>query len=219
MLKRLMNLSGQKFGRWTAKFRAPDAACGRSAWECVCDCGVSRAVIANNLVRGLSVSCGCAQRQSVSALKTHGESRTKGSEYVVWKNMFTRCNNPQARGYENYGGRGIKVCAEWTGPQGYAHFLADLGRRPTPRHTLEREDNDKGYSKDNCRWATRQDQAMNKRSNITVTLRGQRMVYQHACEAVGWNPRTVRVYATRHKVSLQKALDHYAQRDRLLKGV
>jgi hypothetical protein len=81
-------------------------------------------------------------------------------EYTIWIGMHQRCSNPLRREYKNYGGRGIRVCKRW---DDYAVFLADMGRRPTPAHTLERVDNEGGYSKENCIWATYTQQIRNRR--------------------------------------------------------
>lgn len=84
----------------------------------------------------------------------------KPPEFNVWCKMRQRCNNPKSPDFENYGGRGITVCERW---QDFAAFMADMGERPSPAHTLERENNDKGYGPDNCIWATRDIQARNRR--------------------------------------------------------
>lgn len=102
--------------------------------------------------------------------KTHGDSYA--CEYRSWKMMRSRCTNPNDPAYHNYGERGIRVCDRW---DDYGAFLLDMGRRPTPAHTLERIDNSKGYSPENCRWATRAEQLRNRRNNRNVTHNGTTM--------------------------------------------
>lgn len=97
----------------------------------------------------------------------HGDSslgdgtRRRASEYTVWENMRARCYRAANKDYKHYGGRGITVCDRWR--HSYANFRADMGRKPTPLHTLERKDNDAGYSPENCVWATRSENLKNKR--------------------------------------------------------
>lgn len=93
-------------------------------------------------------------------------------EYNAWQAMRARCLNPNHPAYKNYGGRGITVCDEWLGPGGKARFLADMGPRPSPEHSLDRINNDGPYCKDNCRWATQKQQCNNTRRNHRITIDG-----------------------------------------------
>lgn len=168
------NLLHRTFNRLTAigfvdvnKFRS-----ARWLWRCTC--GALRIIVASNVKGGHAKSCGCLERETTTAARrarriTHG-GRTR-PEYRVWNAMRGRCENPTDHAYRHYGGRGILVCERW---RKFANFFADMGERPSGM-TLERIDNDKGYSPDNCKWATRIEQANNTRRNRMLTLNGQTM--------------------------------------------
>jgi hypothetical protein len=91
--------------------------------------------------------------------------------FTVWNNMIRRCYDPSNNAYHNYGGRGITVCDRWKAS--FANFYADMGERPTPKHTLDRINNNLGYSRDNCRWATPKEQTRNTRHNRALTWKGE----------------------------------------------
>jgi hypothetical protein len=106
-------------------------------------------------------------------MNTHGESRKRRRtpEFNALHGAIQRCTNPNDEKYGRYGARGISVCARWRGPDGVRNFLEDMGRRPSPQHSLDRKDNDGNYEKSNCRWATRAEQANNKSNNCYSTVR------------------------------------------------
>jgi hypothetical protein len=121
---------------------------------------------------------------------SHGESRGKTTrEYNTWNGMRARCLTPTSARYADYGGRGITVCQRW---MVYENFLADMGRKPTPDHSLDRIDNDKGYEPGNCRWATRKEQCRNRRSGRLLTLRGETLTVAEWAERSGVDERRVR---------------------------
>lgn len=105
----------------------------------------------------------------MAAVKNVTHRRSGTPEHYIWQSMRQRCTNPKNIGYVNYGGRGIAVCERW---KRFDAFLEDMGNRPSPQHTLERVNNDLGYSKANCVWASKKAQSNNKRSNIRITLNG-----------------------------------------------
>jgi hypothetical protein len=106
--------------------------------------------------------------------KPASNPKPREPERSVWAGMLSRCNNPTNASYHHYGGRGIKVCERWQGPQGYANFKADLGPRPSRAHSLDRADNNRGYTPRNCRWATAAEQGLNRSNNTLITWNGKR---------------------------------------------
>lgn len=141
-------------------------------WNCRCSCGNSTVVDTQSLLKNHTRSCGCLQVEHTVHMghknTTHGNRFTP--EYNVWYKMNRRCNDPRMKEYKTYGGRGITVCERW---KDFAAFLEDMGSRPTPKHSIDRIDNNLGYCKDNCRWTTQLQQARNKQNTIFLTYRGE----------------------------------------------
>ena|ERR1700675_1534927 len=155
---------GQRFTR----LLVVEAAVGsKDLCSCLCDCGTSKLVRAEYLRSGHTKSCGCLRTDAgaaVGLMEVHGHnSRLKGGpspEHVSWTGMKTRCTNPKAKDFKHYGGRGIKVCQRW---QYFENFFADMGPKPSPRHSIDRINPDGDYEPLNCRWATWKEQRHNRR--------------------------------------------------------
>lgn len=158
----------------------------RPAWVCQCSCGNTVTVRGDDLHSGRTQSCGCYQLDRIAeSLTTHGEGgkRTKTVEYYIWSGMIQRCVNEKDQFFENYGGRGIKICDRWR--NSFECFLEDMGRRPSPKHSIDRIDNDGNYEPGNVRWATQTQQMRNQRKTIFITLDGEKIALQDACERFG----------------------------------
>lgn len=159
--QRLRLAAGTVFGRWKI------ISCARGtpiSYICKCACGVIRPVRSNALRKGASRSCGCAHRDAVSI---HGKSGSP--EWIVWRGIKDRCLNQRSKDWENYGGRGITICERWLK---FSNFICDMGPRPSENHSIERKNNNEGYSPQNCKWETRFNQARNKRTNVRVSFGG-----------------------------------------------
>lgn len=168
---KLIDLTGQRFGRWVVLERASNASNGTARWVCQCDCGVKRIVIGHDLRNGSSQSCGCLQREIAAASSKKFASRDMRL-YRIWCAMRKRCSNPAHPFYHIYGGRGIQVCAEWETDFGaFQSWAMDHGY--SPELTIDRIDNAAGYSPQNCRWVNVAIQANNHRNNKIITYRGE----------------------------------------------
>ena len=175
---------------------------GKMAADAVCDCGQRRLFTLAKLRRGSTKSCGCLRIEEAGKMaRTHGLSGTV--EYNVWCAMRNRCESPGDTQYKDYGGRGIVACERW---KHFENFISDMGKRPTSRHTLERLDNDKGYSPDNCIWETRKNQCRNKRDNLHLSVDGVEFVAADFIEKHSISG--VALYMRVHR-SRKKGVDHF----------
>lgn len=160
---------GYVSGRLTVISEEIKRSDGKYEHLCRCSCGVEKHVLNSNLRNNLSTSCGCLTLEnSVAKHRTHG--RTGSGEYLAWTAMKSRCYYPGHIHWDRYGGRGIKVCDRWL--NSFENFYADMGRKPSPKHSLDRINVDGDYGPENCRWATTGEQALNRSDNRLITAFG-----------------------------------------------
>jgi hypothetical protein len=184
-MPKIISMIERRFDLLLVASRAPSDGV-RPRWNCTCDCGNTITVAGHRLRNGHTKSCGCKDGNTKPAL-IHGKRRTQ--EYAIWAGMLQRCKNPNRKCFAAYGGSGISVCIRWRDGENGIHpfvcFLADVGERPTRKHSLEREDATKNYEPGNVRWALPLEQANNKRRTRWVVYRGQEMSLCDAVRAAG----------------------------------
>lgn len=182
-----IDLSGQRFHRWTVLSREPNRIDAHGhikvIWLCQCDCGTTRCIDAGSLRSGVSKSCGC-YKSEVTANRNRKWKHTDGRLHGIWKNMIDRCYRPTCSEYKNYGGRGVTVCDGWKDSfdefyeWAYSHgYQSDL--------TIDRIDVNDSYSPTNCRWADRKTQANNRTNNLWIEYNGQRQTAQQWADQTG----------------------------------
>lgn len=166
-----IDLTGQRFGRLVVVSRAPNKS-KHTMWNCVCDCGNETIVSADSLRRGATTSCGCyGKEQLLKANTKHGLSGSRIKR--IYYDMHSRCENPNTPKFKNHGGRGIKVCNEWSGEDGLINFNKwALENGYSDDLSIDRIDNDGNYEPNNCRWATYNEQQLNRRNTILIETNG-----------------------------------------------
>lgn len=184
---KFIDLTGKIFGNLTVLQRTKNTTYGHPRYLCQCKCGMQKEIIGQHLKSGASSSCGCIQRAIASTYNsTHGLSGTR--TYKIWKGMHKRCSNENSSGFYKYGARGIHVDKKWNS---FEQFFRYMGHPPTPHHSIERKNNNMGYSKKNCKWATMKEQSRNTRSNNFIEFSGIRLCVTDWAIKLKMNPDTL----------------------------
>ena len=207
--KKYMNskndLTNQKFGRLTAFFDIGKDKQRNRLWYCECICGGNTTTTSSRLKNGTCQSCGCilTENKRGRAL-SHGMSGANAvPEYNVWHSMKQRILNSKTKNYHRYGGRGLTLDKTW---YKFESFYKDMGSRPSSKHSLDRQDNNKGYNKKNCRWVTQDIQANNTSTNTLITYNGKTQTLTQWAKQLNIRPGTLRQRLYVYNYSVKQAL-------------
>lgn len=161
---KIIDLAGERFGMLFVKHKLDEKG-GGAKWVCECDCGEFRTVKGGHLRAGYFKSCGCHVGRH-----GHSSNGSRSREYTSYYNMMARCHKPTNKRYKDYGAKGILVCDEWRGS--FNSFIGDMGDCPED-YQIERIDNNKGYSKGNCKWASRKENMRNRKNSSIWFVKGK----------------------------------------------
>lgn len=202
-MSKLIDLTGQRFGKLIAIRCIGTTQARQAIWRCECDCGNKTDVRASSLRNGDTRSCGCLQRTISKEVNTkHGDSHSR--LHYIWSAMKDRCYNPKSGAFEHYGARGITICDEW---QEYTNFRDwAIANGYASELTLDRIENDKGYSPNNCRWTTMKTQSNNRRSNHIISFGGETHTMMEWAAIKGLKYGTLSSRINRYHWSIEKAL-------------
>lgn len=192
---------GDKFGRLTVIDDAGIVKAKRR-YLCSCSCGSQLVVLMDSLLRGKTKSCGCL-RKEITAENHIRHGQRSSRLYGIWRNMKSRCLNPNATRFENHGGRGITLCDDWMSFESFYNWAINNGYQDNL--TIERVDNDGGYCPENCKWGTNYDQQRNKRNNHFIEFNGERKTLKEWSEILGLSYSALILRLNRLKWSVDKA--------------
>lgn len=203
-MAQLIDLTGQKFIRLKVLNRAENTPAGKAQWFCECECNQKIIIVRGEHLRsGHTTSCGCIQKENASKAQTvHSKSHSR--IYGIWASLKKRTQNGNNKNFKDYGGRGITVCEEWEADF-RAFYEWAISNGYADNLTIDRTDNNKGYSPDNCRWITRKKQCNNKRNNSRITFRGQTKTLSEWADEAGIQRLTL-LMRLRRGWSIEKAL-------------
>lgn len=199
-----IDITGKKFGRLlvieyshSKKYTQKNKTLTVPFWKCICDCGNTKTVRGQLLRKGITISCGC---YNIDRIKKHGMSRTRF--YKIYQDMMQRCNNKKHKSYKYYGERGIKVCERWND---FNNFYNDMFTSYNEKLTIDRINNNKEYSKDNCRWANSKQQQSNKRNIHIVTYKNITDSIKNVCKIFGFNYKNI-LYRLKNGLTFEEAI-------------
>lgn len=203
MKKTRCNYEGHKFGRLTVLEYAYTKG-KRAFWKCQCECGTVAYINSGNLKSGNSKSCGCLHNEELQKRVTkHGATKTR--LYNIWHKIIQRCCDPKDSAFKHYGGRGITICDEWRNSFEAFRDWALLNGY-SDELTIDRIDNNGNYEPSNCRWATNEIQANNKRTNRMITYDGKTQTVKQWADELGLNYYTLHSRITKRNWSIERAL-------------
>ena len=183
----MKEIQGKRFGRLMVIERVTVQGANNAMWKCRCDCGNETVAAAANIGR-TTFSCGClAKEKAAETLRGNSNNRTHGltgtPEYQAWTKMKLRCYDPNNHRYYTYGARGIAVCDQWR--DSFETFFADVGPRPSPKHSIDRIDHNGDYTPNNCKWSTATQQNRNTTRNVFIEIDGAKKCVSEWCEHLG----------------------------------
>lgn len=190
-INRVNDLTGKKFGRLTAIGLA-DKKSRKTYWICQCDCGNLKIARSDSLQCGAIKSCGCLKKEQdkVNLTAHHSHKQSGKRIYNIWQGMKARCYNKNNARYHRYGGRGITICEEWKDDFS-AFYEWSINNGYSEDLTIDRIDNNKNYSPENCRWSNNEEQCNNRDTNINITIGNATKTLMRWCEIFELNYKTI----------------------------
>lgn len=207
-----IDITGKRFGRLLAVEQTYTKK-GQQYWMCICDCGTEKIIRKSHLISGRIKSCGCLLKDNMSGYK-HGLCNTRIMR--IFQGIKNRCYNKNEKAYKNYGGRNITICKEWLeNSLLFYEWAKNNGYKKGL--TIDRIDNNKGYSPDNCRWTTYKQQARNTRRNLILEYRGKKKCLAEWCDFLGLDSRRTqerlkRGWSVERAFSNKEALVYWSRR-------
>lgn len=198
----IIDRSGRQYGLLRVIGFAGINRNAKATWNCECACGNQVVAVGAELGSGHTGSCGCLQKARASeASRKHGLTDTP--EHLSWKHMRARCLDPKNKNYDRYGGRGIRICERW---DDFAAFYADMGPRPSSKHSIDRINNDGNYEPGNCRWATQKEQVSNSTRVRMIECHGRVQSLEAWAQETGLSRDVIRSRVSAYGWSVERAL-------------